>query len=106
MSKPKIIWSKIDEAPALATWVHYTQLYRILLSTQVLTLSRVISLLQEEFYLNSQSIWSQSQRVEDELAKLGELVNKPEANIIKLPNISASVTQLKECIAEFPRKRI
>jgi len=69
-------------------------------------LSRVISLLQEEFYLNSQSIWSQSQRVEDELAKLGELVNKPEANIIKLPNISASVTQLKECIAEFPRKRI
>ena len=48
-----------------------------------------------------------TQRVDDELSKLGELCKTPAANVIKLPpNISASIPQLEECVAELPRKRL
>ncbi len=100
MSKPTIIWSKIDEAPALATYSllpivsKFTSAAGVDVKTSDISLAgRVIATMSE--YLND------DQKMENELAKLGELVQKPEANIIKLPNISASIPQLKECIAEL-----
>jgi len=96
MSKPTIIWSKIDEAPALATYSLFPIVKNFIKHAGVDITQSDISL--------AARVLSQFGKAEDELAKLGELVNKPEANIIKLPNISASVTQLKECIAELQEK--
>ncbi len=100
MSKPTIVWTKIDEAPALATYSFlpvvkaFAKEAGIDVDLRDISLAgRVISTFPE--YLK------EDQRIDDELAKLGELVKKPEANIIKLPNISASIPQLKECIAEL-----
>ncbi len=96
----KIVWTKIDEAPALATYSLFPIVKNFLKESGVdvelsdISLAgRVIATMRE--YLKEE------QRIDDELAKLGELVNKPEANIIKLPNISASIPQLKACIAEL-----
>jgi len=96
MSQPKIIWSKIDEAPALATYSLFPIVKNFIKHAGVDIEQSDISL--------AGRVLSQFGYAEDELAKLGELVKKPEANIIKLPNISASVTQLKECIAELQEK--
>ncbi len=96
----KIVWTKIDEAPALATYSLFPIVKNFLKESGVgvelsdISLAgRVIATMGE--YLKEE------QRIDDELAKLGELVNKPAANIIKLPNISASIPQLKACIAEL-----
>ncbi len=89
----KIIWSKIDEAPALATYSLYPIVEKFLNSAGVEIEQSDISL--------AGRVLATFGMMEDELAKLGELVLKPEANIIKLPNISASIPQLKECIAEL-----
>jgi len=96
MSQPKIIWSKIDEAPALATYSLYPVVKNFIKHAGVDIEQSDISL--------AGRVLAQFGYMDDELAKLGELVTKPEANIIKLPNISASVTQLKECIAELQEK--
>jgi isocitrate dehydrogenase len=93
MSKPTIIWSKIDEAPALAT-------YSLLPIVSKFTNAAGVDLKVSDISLAGR-VLSAMGLAEDELAKLGELVVKPEANIIKLPNISASIGQLKECIAEL-----
>ncbi|MCB4750663.1 MAG: NADP-dependent isocitrate dehydrogenase [Sulfurovum sp.] len=93
MSKPTIIWSKIDEAPALAT-------YSLLPIVEKFTNAVGVDVKQSDISLAARVLAAMG-LAEDELAKLGELVVKPEANIIKLPNISASVGQLKECIAEL-----
>jgi isocitrate dehydrogenase len=93
MSKPTIIWSKIDEAPALAT-------YSLLPIVEKFTNAAGVDVKQSDISLAARVLAAMG-LAEDELAKLGELVVKPEANIIKLPNISASVGQLKECIAEL-----
>jgi len=100
MSKPTIVWTKIDEAPALATYSFlpvvkaFTKEAGVDVDLRDISLAgRVIAAMKE--YLTT------DQMIDDELAYLGELVKKPEANIIKLPNISASVGQLKECIAEL-----
>ncbi|NPA27659.1 MAG: NADP-dependent isocitrate dehydrogenase [Epsilonproteobacteria bacterium] len=93
MSKPKIIWSKIDEAPALATYSLYPIVKNFIKHAGV-------DIEQSDISLAGRVLAAMGKQ-EDELAKLGELVLKPEANIIKLPNISASVTQLKDCIAEL-----
>ena len=89
----KIIWSKIDEAPALATYSLYPIVKKFLNSAGVEIELSDISL--------AGRVLAAMGKGEDELAKLGELVLKPEANIIKLPNISASIPQLKACIAEL-----
>ncbi len=96
----KIIYTKIDEAPALATYSllpilkAFTKVADIELETRDISLaSRIISYFPE--YL------TEEQKQADELAFLGELVKKPEANIIKLPNISASIPQLKAAIKEL-----
>lgn len=101
MSKlPKIVWTKIDEAPALAT-------YSLLPIVNAFTKSAGVDVVLSDISLSGRVIATFSdilkpeQKQKDELAELGELVLKPECNIIKLPNISASIPQLKECIAEL-----
>ncbi|MDC1174560.1 NADP-dependent isocitrate dehydrogenase [Bacteriovoracaceae bacterium] len=95
-----IIWTKTDEAPFLATQSFlpivkgFTSKAAINIQTKDISLAgRVLANLSE--YLEEE------QKVEDALAQLGELAKKPEANIIKLPNISASIPQLKTVIAEL-----
>jgi len=92
-SKPTIVWSKIDEAPALAT-------YSLLPVVRKFVGKAGVNVRLSDISLAGRVLAAMGKQ-EDELAKLGELVLQPEANIIKLPNISASVTQLKECIAEL-----
>ena len=92
-SKPTIVWSKIDEAPALAT-------YSLLPIVRKFVGKAGVDVRLSDISLAGRVLAAMGKQ-EDELARLGELVHKPEANIIKLPNISASVTQLKECIAEL-----
>ena len=89
----KIIWSKIDEAPALAT-------YSLLPIVNKFTQAAGVEVVTSDISLAGRVLAAMG-LAEDELSKLGELVLKPEANIIKLPNISASVGQLKDCIAEL-----
>ena len=99
-SKPTIVWTKIDEAPALAT-------YSLLPIVQAFSKHAGVNVEERDISLAGRVLatfndyLTDEQKVSDELAYLGELVNKPEANIIKLPNISASIPQLKECIAEL-----
>jgi isocitrate dehydrogenase len=89
----KIIWSKIDEAPALATYSFFPIASKFCAAGGV-------ELVQSDISLAGRVLASQG-LAEDELSKLGEVVLQPEGNIIKLPNISASVGQLKDCIAEL-----
>ena len=98
----KIFYTKTDEAPALATRSFlpivkaFTKSAGIELETKDISLpGRILATFSE--YLN------EDQKVEDALAFLGDLATKPEANIIKLPNISASVPQLKGAIAELQK---
>ncbi|MDX6747833.1 NADP-dependent isocitrate dehydrogenase [Polaribacter sp. PL03] len=101
MSKvAKIIYTKTDEAPALATRSFlpivkaFTKTSNIEIEVKDISLaSRILATFSN--YLN------EDQKVEDALAQLGELAKQPDANIIKLPNISASVPQLKEAITEL-----
>jgi isocitrate dehydrogenase len=102
-NEPKIIYTKTDEAPMLATYSFLpiiqafaktagvkVELSDISLAGRIL--SQFPTYLQEE------------QRVPDALAALGKMVLQPGANIIKLPNISASIPQLKGAIAELQKK--
>ncbi|MEM8858596.1 MAG: NADP-dependent isocitrate dehydrogenase [Chloroflexota bacterium] len=99
----KIIYTKTDEAPALATYSFlpivqaFANAAGVEVETRDISLAgRVISVFPD--YLTPE------QQQSDDLAYLGELAKKPEANIIKLPNISASVPQLKATIAELQAK--
>jgi len=89
----KIIWSKIDEAPALATYSFFPIASKFCAAGGV-------ELEQSDISLAGRVLAAMG-KAEDELSKLGEVVLQPEGNIIKLPNISASVGQLKDCIAEL-----
>ncbi|GIU12812.1 MULTISPECIES: NADP-dependent isocitrate dehydrogenase [unclassified Shewanella] len=98
-----IIYTETDEAPALATLSllpiiqKFTQTAGVDVETRDISLSgRVIANFPEKL--------TDEQRINDALAELGELAKKPEANIIKLPNISASIPQLKACILELQNK--
>ena len=94
MSKlPQIIWSKIDEAPALAT-------YSLLPIVNAFTQAAGVSVVEKDISLAGRVLASQG-LAEDELTKLGDVVLEADGNVIKLPNISASVGQLKDCIAEL-----
>ncbi len=94
MSKlPKIIWSKIDEAPALAT-------YSLLPIVNAFTKAAGVEVVTSDISLAGR-VLSAMGKAENELSKLGEVVLQADGNIIKLPNISASVGQLKECITEL-----
>ncbi len=96
----KIIWSVIDEAPALATYSllpivnAFTQAAGVEVVTSDISLAgRVIATFPERM--------SDAQRIPDNLAQLGVIATQPDGNIIKLPNISASIPQLKACIEEL-----
>ncbi|MDF1547544.1 MAG: NADP-dependent isocitrate dehydrogenase, partial [Bacteroidales bacterium] len=96
----KIIYTQIDEAPALATYSllpivnAFTKIAGVEVETRDISLAgRIIANFPENL--------REDQKQPDELAFLGELVQKPEANIIKLPNISASIPQLKAAIKEL-----
>ncbi|QYJ99115.1 NADP-dependent isocitrate dehydrogenase [Shewanella alkalitolerans] len=100
---PTIIYTETDEAPALATLSllpiikHFTAAAGVGVETRDISLSgRVIA--------NFPEFLKPEQQISDALAELGELATKPEANIIKLPNISASIPQLKACIKELQDK--
>ncbi|MBU0942157.1 MAG: NADP-dependent isocitrate dehydrogenase [Bacteroidetes bacterium] len=98
--KSKIAYTLTDEAPLLAT-------YSFLPIVQAFTATAGIEITTEDISLaarilaNFPEFLTEEQRVKDSLAALGKLATAPEANIIKLPNISASVPQLKEAIAEL-----
>ncbi|MCC6503347.1 MAG: NADP-dependent isocitrate dehydrogenase, partial [Deltaproteobacteria bacterium] len=93
----KIVWTAIDEAPALAT-------YSLLPIVKAFTKAAGIEVEPRDISLSGRIIanfpenLTPEQRIPDELTALGELAKKPEANIIKLPNISASLPQLKAAI--------
>lgn len=98
-----IIWTEIDEAPALAT-------YSLLPIVQAFTKGTGVSVEKRDISLAGRIIanfpekLTEAQRIPDYLSQLGELTLKPEANIIKLPNISASIPQLKDAIKELQGK--
>ena len=100
MSTSKIVWTQIDEAPALAT-------YSLLPIVQAFTKGTGIEVETSDISLAGRILaqfpdrLSDEQKVADNLAQLGDLAKTPEANIIKLPNISASVPQLKAAIKEL-----
>ncbi|MSU50986.1 MAG: NADP-dependent isocitrate dehydrogenase [Opitutus sp.] len=102
-AKPTIIYTKTDEAPALAT-------YSLLPIIQAFTKHADIAVELRDISVAARILASFSdllpaeQRVPDTLGELGALTLKPEANIIKLPNVSASVPQLKAAIAELQAK--
>ncbi|MEU4131147.1 NADP-dependent isocitrate dehydrogenase [Streptomyces wuyuanensis] len=100
MSDSTIIYTHTDEAPALATYSFlpviqaYASTAGVAVETRDISLAgRIISQFPE--YLE------EGQRIDDALAELGELAKTPGANIIKLPNISASIPQLKAAVAEL-----
>ncbi|MEO1835105.1 MAG: NADP-dependent isocitrate dehydrogenase, partial [Akkermansiaceae bacterium] len=102
MSAPTIIYTQTDEAPALATRSllpiiqAFTKSSGIKIETRDISLAaRILAVFPE--------VLSGEQQAEDALAELGALAKTPEANIIKLPNISASVPQLKAAITELQR---
>jgi isocitrate dehydrogenase len=99
----KIVYTKTDEAPALATYSFlpivrkFTNAANIEVASSDISLAaRILSIFPD--YLK------EDQKVADNLAALGELAKKPEANMIKLPNISASIPQLTEAITELQNK--
>lgn len=99
----KIIWSKIDEAPALATYSLLPIVNAFTKAAGVVVETRDISVA-GRIIANFPDYLTEDQRKPDYLAELGELTQKPEANIIKLPNVSASIPQLKAAIKELQEK--
>src|SRR3972149_4586815 len=96
----KIMWTTTDEAPALATYSllpivqAFTKAAGVVVETKDISLAgRIIANFPENL--------TEDQRMSDILTQLGELATRPEANIIKLPNISASLPQLKAAIKEL-----
>ena len=100
MSSPKIIYTITDEAPALATRSLLPVIERFTRSSGIRIETRDISLA-GRILASFPDALTESQRTGDALAELGALATTPEANIIKLPNISASVPQLKAAIREL-----
>ncbi len=103
MTQSKIIWTKTDEAPLLATYSllpiirAYTRGSGVEVETRDISLAgRVLA--------NFPDNLTEDQKVPDHLSELGRLVKSPEANIIKLPNISASIPQLQSAIEELQDK--
>ena len=100
---PTIIYTKTDEAPALATYSFLPIIKAYTSSSGIAVETRDISLA-GRILAGMASHLPADQQVHDALAELGELAKTPDANIIKLPNISASVPQLKAAIAELQAK--
>merc|ERR550537_1358313 len=102
-TQPKIVWTYTDEAPALATFALLPVVQRFcgpaglaVETSDISVAGRIISQFPERL--------SEAQKQPDELAALGELAKTPDANIIKLPNVSASIPQLQGAISELEAK--
>ena len=104
MSKiAKIIYTKTDEAPALATR-SFLPIVKAFTKTSNIEIEVKDISLAARILANFSEFLNEDQQVEDALVVLGNLAKQPDANIIKLPNISASVPQLKEAISELQQK--
>jgi isocitrate dehydrogenase len=103
MPNLEIMWTKVDEAPALATYSLLPIVEAFVGAAGVSVKLKDISLAGRILAAFPEKL-TPAQRVNDELAELGELAMHPEANIIKLPNISASIPQLKAAIKELQSK--
>jgi isocitrate dehydrogenase len=103
MTTSKIIWSEIDEAPALATYALLPIVQKFLKGSGVEVETRDISL-SGRIIANFPENLTESQKIPDYLIQLGELTQDPECNIIKLPNVSASIPQLQDAIKELQEK--
>src|SRR6202142_2505152 len=99
----EIMWTKVDEAPALATYSLLPIVEAFVGAAGVSVTLKNISLA-GRILANVPDKLTPAQRINDELAELGALATRPEANIIKLPNISASIPQLKTAIKELQGK--
>src|SRR5712671_912721 len=103
MPNLEIMWTKVDEAPALAT-------YSLLPIVEAFVGAAGVSVKLKDISLAGRILakfpekLTPAQRINDELTELGELATRPEANIIKLPNISASIPQLRAAIKELQGK--
>jgi len=103
MNQSTITWTKIDEAPALAT-------YSLLPIVQAITTGSGIDIETSDISLTGRIIanfpenLTEDQKIPDNLAILGQLTQSPDANIVKLPNISASIPQLQAAIKELQNK--
>jgi isocitrate dehydrogenase len=97
---PTILYTKTDEAPALATYSLLPIVQAFTKHAGIAVETRDISLA-GRILANFPEFLTEDQRIGDALSELGALATKPDANIIKLPNISASVPQLKAAIAEL-----
>src|SRR5262245_40531838 len=102
-NRPDIIYTYTDEAPALATYSLLRIIQAFAGACDVTVQTRDISLAGRIIAAFADQLKNE-QRIPDSLAELGELAKKREANIIKLPNISASIPQLKAAIAELQKK--
>jgi isocitrate dehydrogenase len=100
MTDTKIIYTLTDEAPALATYSLLPIVQAFARTADLAVETRDISLA-GRILANFPEALTPAQRQSDDLAELGELAKTPKANIIKLPNISASVPQLKAAIREL-----
>jgi len=103
MTTSQIIWTKIDEAPALATYAFLPVLRKFADGSGIDIETRDISLA-GRIIANFPDNLTEAQKIPDCLTQLGELTQIKEANIIKLPNISASIPQLQAAIAELQEK--
>ena len=103
MQTAKITWTKIDEAPALATGALLPIVRSYTLGSGIEVELSDISLA-GRIIANFPENLTETQRIPDFLGELGALAGKPEANILKLPNISATVPQLKAAIGELQAK--
>ena len=99
----KIIWTKIDEAPAMATYCLLPVVKSFTKGTGIDVETRDISLT-GRILANFPDNLTEEQKISDYLTELGEIAKTPEANIIKLPNISASSPQLQAAIKELQEK--
>ena len=99
----KLTWTKTDEAPALASYALLPILRAYFKGTGVEIETADISLA-GRIVATFPECLRQDQKIPDELTRLGELAKTPEANIVKLPNISASIPQLRDAIAELHGK--
>ena len=103
MKTPTILYTATDEAPALATYSLLPIVETFTKAAGVAVETRDISLA-GRIIANFPEFLSESQRIPDALSELGELAKTPEANIIKLPNVSASMPQLIAAIKELQSK--
>jgi isocitrate dehydrogenase len=103
MIKSKIIWTKTDEAPALASYALLPIIQAYMKDSGIAVETRDISLA-GRIIANFPDNLTEEQKIPDFLTQLGELAKTPEGNIIKLPNISASIPQLQAAIKELQEK--